>query len=29
MSLNDIFFAMKQSEQNDNNQSDEIIGDEE
>ncbi|AFY80160.1 hypothetical protein [Oscillatoria acuminata] len=29
MSLNDIFFAMKQSEQNDNNQYDEIIGDEE
>lgn len=29
MSLNDIFLAMKQSEQNDNNQYDEIIGDEE
>ncbi len=29
MSLNDIFLAMKQAEQNDNNQYDEIIGDEE
>lgn len=29
MSLNDIFLAMKQSEQNDNNQYDEITGDEE
>ncbi|MCT7967800.1 hypothetical protein NG799_15770 [Laspinema sp. D1] len=29
MSLNDMFLAMKQSEQNDDNQYDEIIGDEE
>ena len=29
MSLNDMFLAMQQSEQNDDNQYDEIIGDEE